>query len=918
MQNPDARHNFVEPNLLFKLGMGELGSPPAHLSGVIQPHGLVLEYDLRKDKVYAVSENLAEFLGVPISKLLDSPLESLLHAEDADRILTNCQQQYTSIANEPKNILSIRFIYKQPYCFRTLVHVSDNYLVLEMTPQAASDTYDTSVFADFLHQPLTHMLTSDVGAEKRVFATCLQQIRELTGYDQVGICHFDGNQNGQVVAELNNGMSPLLGLHFPASAISSQVCNALQPSQWRLVPDVNYQPVRVHTTLGSTLEDSSPARSFLQSVSPDYLQYLRSMGIVASMSICVFVEQRLWGMIFCHHPRPKPVTLDHCVLAQYLGHVLGMYLEGKEKDRQAYRRNCLHLLVQQMSFSQTAGQHHLHALLQKQKDTLCDITQADAFMWTYDNRSVLESGITSRESGIAPFVAWLDERCEDKKYYSTCSLPYTDVISRCFHTYPSGLLAVPLSNQPHSYLIWLRRDQDKALEWAIKPDRFFKVSDEQKALGQTQHASYAEYEKQVSGLATIWTRLDIELALELSQSSSFVNRRISAASYDYPHKKVSRKAKKSHRSIHSQDEVQSLPKKYELLTKKVLPLVWTTDNQGSFCKEQPSWEKYTGQEKHDYMGSGWLSAVHMHDRDHLWARWEQCQSKLQSFKVTVRVWNRATNMFRYCMIYMIPVADEVHRNSEWLGTATDIHELKEKEEKHEKTLMDLKESNDQLKNFAHVASHDLQEPLRVVRSYLSLVEERYQERIDPEVMEFIRFAINGADRMKLLIRELLEYAQLGTEFTPVKVDLEEVLNKVLFGLNLRIEETGAQIDVATLPEVNGVAMLFEQLFTNLLSNALKFRADDESPRIRIQVRERRLSWQIRVEDNGPGIDPNHAERIFDIFFRMGNRNKFPGTGMGLAICKRIVNLHGGKIWVDQEYQSGTCIVFTLRKYLNLE
>lgn len=917
MQNPDAQHNIAEPNLLFKLELDEYGSPPAHLSRMIQPHGFVLEYDLQEDIVCAVSQNLAELLEVPVSKFLGSPLESLLHTEDADRILAICQQP----ASKANNLSTIRFIDKQHHYFRTMAFVSGDHLVLEMVPapQTTTGTYDTSViFTSLLQKPLTHMLTSDASAEKRVFAACLQQIGELTGYDQVGICHFDGNQSGQVVAELNNGMAPLLGLHFPTFAIPSQIGSPHHSPLWRLVPDINYQPVKVHTMSGHSSKDTNPPLPYSRSFSQEHLKYLRSMGIAASMSICVFVEQRLWGIIFCHHPRPKLVSLDHCVLAQCLGQILSQYLEGKEKDRLTYRKNSLHLLLEQISFSHTAGQNHLQALLQKQKDTLCDIAQADGFMWISDNKSVLETGIISRTNGIASFVSWLDEQRRDKPYYSNCSLPYTDVISRCFQTYPSGLLAVPLPSQPHSYLVWLRRDQEKSLEWAVKPDRFFKVRDREKVIGQTQHASYDEYDKQVSGLATVWTQLDIDMALKLSQSSSFANRHSPVASLGYPYTTVSREAKKDRYPTHWQNEVRDLSKKYDLLTEKVLSLVWTTDRQGNFCKEQPSWEKYTGQEKQDYVGLGWLNAIHLHDRDHLWEYWEQHQNNLQPLEVTVRIWNQPANMFRHCRLNMIPLADEQYHASEWLGSATDIHVLKEKEEKHEKTLLDLKESNDQLKNFAHVASHDLQEPLRVVRSYLSLIEDRYKERIDSEVMEFIRYAIDGADRMKLLIRELLDYAQLGTEFTPVKVDLKEVLNKVLFGLKLRVEETGAQIDVDPLPEVSGVAMLFEQLFTNLLSNALKFKADDVCPHIRIRVVERRLSWQIRVEDNGPGIDPNHVARIFDIFFRMGNRSKYPGTGMGLAICKRIVNMHGGKIWVDQEYQDGTCIVFTLRKFLDLE
>lgn len=1041
MQNPDARHNMAELNQLFKLGLGEFDDGTHHLTRVMQPHGLMLQYDFRKAEVCAVSRNLADFLGQPAGRLPGRSLESVLGTGAAARILAHYHNQSDNHkpadrTSGPEELLTIESPHKPSAHLRAVMHTYADCLVLEMEPLPTPESHGPTVFADYLHLPLTRMLNNSSGAEKEVFTTFLEQIRRLSGYDQVGICQFDSNQNGQVVAEICEEMPPLLGLHFPTSAISSRAQALCRQQPLRLIPDVNYQPVKLYTTADLEEHDLKLANTFLRGASAAYLQYLSNMGVAAAMSVYIHVEQRLWGVLYCHHPRPKHIALDNRNAAQYLVQLLGLYLGGREKDREAHRRNSLHLLMQRMSFSQSGNSDHLRSLLEDHPEDLYNITRADGFIWIQKNKLLLESGIRIREQDMSRFVKWLDDSRQERLYYSTCSLPYTEVINRCFYEYPSGLLAIPLPEVPGTYLVWFRIDRGRALHWAITPDKNFPRDN-----GQEYHASYADYEKQVSGLATPWTQLDIDLALEFSRTLSFVNSRqiidkggkranaksekqakgrqqecfldhqyrtlvdtspdaIAALAHDgqlivfnprfeemyearfgikprvgdncadllpapirakgkspqqraigtesYLESDISTYTNRQGKTLRTftsysilydaqgnrnaiqliirdishlwclGEEARSLSQKYGLLTEKILPLVWGTDAQGHFCEEQPSWAKFTGQQRHEYAGAGWLKAIHMQDRPHFQAYWEQCNSNLQTFAYTARVWSQSSDSFRNCLIYMMPILEEKHKIGEWFGAAIDIHELKEKEEQLEKTLLALKDSNEQLKNFAHVASHDLQEPLRVVKSYLSLVEERYEKKLDPGAMELIRFAIDGADRMKGLIRELLNYAQLGTEFTPEKVRLDKVVAKVLDGLKLRIAETGARVEVSPLPEVKGVAMLFEQLFTNLLSNSLKFKAEDVPPRIRIRVKERRLSWKIRVEDNGPGIDPHYVDRIFQIFFRMGSRTKFPGTGMGLAICKRIVNMHGGKIWVNQDYKGGTCIEFTLRKYLEVE
>jgi PAS domain S-box-containing protein len=238
------------------------------------------------------------------------------------------------------------------------------------------------------------------------------------------------------------------------------------------------------------------------------------------------------------------------------------------------------------------------------------------------------------------------------------------------------------------------------------------------------------------------------------------------------------------------------------------------------------------------------------------------------------------------------------------GIMTDMTARKQAEE-------DLRRSNEELQQFAYVASHDLQEPLRMVTSYLQLVEDRYADKLDDEGREFIGYAVDGASRMKSLINDLLTHSRVQTNrerFVPVAMN--DVLQRVLHNLNAKIQETGAEIDCDDLPEVLGNATMLDQLMQNLISNAMKFKSE-QPPRIYIGVRRERSEWVFCVQDNGIGIDPKYAERIFVIFQRLHSRSKYTGTGIGLAICKKVIERHHGRIWVESEKGKGATFYFSL-------
>jgi light-regulated signal transduction histidine kinase (bacteriophytochrome)/HAMP domain-containing protein len=254
---------------------------------------------------------------------------------------------------------------------------------------------------------------------------------------------------------------------------------------------------------------------------------------------------------------------------------------------------------------------------------------------------------------------------------------------------------------------------------------------------------------------------------------------------------------------------------------------------------------------------------------------------------------------------------ELKQSNEQL--AAEVEERRRAEAMLTLRSQELLRSNSELEQFAYVASHDLQEPLRMVTSYMQLLERRYREKLDSDAREFIGFAVDGAKRMRVLIEDLLSYSRIATRGQPFRpTDCERVLEAVEGSLRVAIQESGARVTHGQLPTVVADPTQLQQLFQNLISNAIKFRRN-VPPEVHVEAGSKDDSWCFSVRDNGIGIEPRFFDRIFVVFQRLHSRTAYPGTGIGLAICKKIVERHGGSIWVDSELGVGTTFHFTIPK-----
>jgi light-regulated signal transduction histidine kinase (bacteriophytochrome) len=268
----------------------------------------------------------------------------------------------------------------------------------------------------------------------------------------------------------------------------------------------------------------------------------------------------------------------------------------------------------------------------------------------------------------------------------------------------------------------------------------------------------------------------------------------------------------------------------------------------------------------------------------------------------------------------VEIHDALVRNAagQTIGIRTallDITERKRLAEALELHAEKLAQSNAELERFAYVASHDLQEPLRMVASFTQLLAKRYSGRLDETADRYIDYAVDGAKRMQQLIVDLLAYSRVNSkELDLQQTECEAVVREAMRNLQVAIDEHGAAVDWDPLPALWVDQGQFIQLFQNLLGNAIKFTRNGERPQIHISSADSGAEWVLSVQDNGIGIEPRQADRVFQIFQRLHTRAEYPGTGIGLAVCKKVVERHGGKIWVESEPGAGSTFRFTIPKH----
>jgi PAS domain S-box-containing protein len=328
----------------------------------------------------------------------------------------------------------------------------------------------------------------------------------------------------------------------------------------------------------------------------------------------------------------------------------------------------------------------------------------------------------------------------------------------------------------------------------------------------------------------------------------------------------------------------------------------------------PAYERIWGRSVEEAYANprAFVDAIHPDDREGVLAVFKLQQKGvpyeheyrlIQPGGSIVWIWSRA-----------FPIRDESGKVVLYTGVAQDITQRKQLELGLRIHCEKLARSNEELERFAYVAAHDLQEPLRMIASFTHLLSERYSGRLDETADRYINFAVDGAKRMQQSIADLLSYSRVNSkELKLSSVDCQAAVQEAVRSLQAAIEATNASVDWDPLPVLSVDQRQFTQLFQNLLGNGIKFTKKQQAPRIHISAEDSGAEWLFSVQDNGIGIEPRHAERVFQVFQRLHTKEEFPGTGIGLALCKTVVERHGGRIWMESEPGVGSTFRFTVPK-----
>lgn len=376
-------------------------------------------------------------------------------------------------------------------------------------------------------------------------------------------------------------------------------------------------------------------------------------------------------------------------------------------------------------------------------------------------------------------------------------------------------------------------------------------------------------------------------------------------------------------------ELQSLIQEFEFVTDFMPQMVWSTKPDGYHDFFNKGWYDYTGLNYEQTKDKGWAFILHPEDKERTWAVWNHCLQTGDTYEIEYRM-RRHDGFYRWFLARALPMRDDKGKIIKWFGTCTDIHDQKimadvleqkvvERTLELQQTNAELEASNSELLQFASVASHDLKEPLRKIHMFSNIIKDRFGNQLDG-AESYLDRIITSSARMTRLINDLLVYSRLSVTALFERISLSVIIEEVLMDLELSIAEKGATVEVTELPVLDMVPGQMRQVFQNLISNALKFSQPDKPPYIKITAElvdnpgssaMTSPNCRIVVQDNGIGFDPKYAHKIFTIFQRLHSTEKFEGTGIGLAITKKIIERHNGEIEVHSVEGEGTRFIISL-------
>ncbi|WP_375561924.1 ATP-binding protein [Bernardetia sp. OM2101] len=794
----------------LKTAIENCAKEPIARLGFIQPHGFLILFS-EQMKVLGVSQNLTEQIKYNFDEIINTSISKLLGNRQTKFLKNKIKNvDLEDEASYYKAISPLHFFLKvnnEKMSFDGVIHKNRHDFVLELEPinveinEIPKDNFYQINKKSIIRFQYSHKLTE-------LYKIIVEEIQTITGFDRVMLYKFNKEYDGQIIAEVKKeSMDAFYDLWFPSTDIPKQARDLYLKNLLRLIVDVNYTPSPILLENSINHEALDLTYSTLRSVSPVHIEYLKNMGVGASMSISIVIDGKLWGLISCHHNSAKKVDYSTRMTAEFFAQLVSLQIERLEKNEIQYDKLEKQTLSEGIIESLNEEKNVYTGLIKKGNSFL-KLTNADGFaVLTGDTqeKNILKLGITPESKQILEIKDWLELNYPKDIFYSNCikeDIPTIKIPA----TLCSGILSVSISSEDNSRVIWFRKELQQNISWGGKPQKVV-LKEEDKFVLKPRN-SFAKWNQSVEFQSEKWTASEREIAKAIQSKIFYI----------------------------------------------------ITQNMNEYR--------------------------------------EELRRKELEQQVQIRT-------------------EELTTTNEKLNTEIQTREKIAYQLKEGMRLLEL--TNKELEHFAYVASHDLQEPLRAISSFSQLLEKRYKGQLDEKADMYIGFIIEGSNRMKNLIMDLLQYSRLHRNETPhKKVNLSQIYQNAIKNLTLQIEETNAKIELQNeLPtsHLMGNETKLTQLFQNIIGNAIKYRSE-KTPLVDVSCLEKKNHFEFTISDNGIGIDPRFADRIFILFQRLHTKEEYAGTGIGLALCQKIVEQHGGEIWLDTQkskFGEGTMLHFTLKK-----
>jgi len=373
----------------------------------------------------------------------------------------------------------------------------------------------------------------------------------------------------------------------------------------------------------------------------------------------------------------------------------------------------------------------------------------------------------------------------------------------------------------------------------------------------------------------------------------------------------------------AQEQLGQIERRFRGLAETIPQMVWTTNPAGEVTYLNPRWAEYTGTPPGRSLDWGWVDLIHPQDREASVRLWTEAIETHRPAEFEHRIRRGSDGSHRWHLVRGLPILDDHGAVTQWIGTCTDIDDQKRQAELLERLVWEqtseLRRSNFDLEQFAAVASHDLQEPLRKIQAFSDRLQVKCGPELGDQGKEYLERIVNAVSRMRSLINDLLTFSRVTLKGRPfAKVDLQAVGREVVSDLEILIQKSGGRVEMGPMPTISADPLQMRQLFQNLIGNGLKFHRPDAPPVVRVSAFEvfnkgeaQPIAYELRFADEGIGFEEIYLERIFQVFQRLHGRNEYDGTGMGLAICRKIVERHSGRITATSEPGKGSTFTITL-------